>query len=148
MQGHRVRGMRTELRRARRLRRTVRDDSGFGLIEMMVSTTVGGVGLLALAGLQLATATQSRIAEWRTEQALAAQQVFEEINQKGFAAATSSAFNANVDGQAHRVTVTVLTTQPRVKRVTAVVAPIGAVSAQTFVTRIYDVRPVPAAPVP
>ena len=112
----------------------------------MVSSTIGSIGLLALAGLQLATATQSRIGEWRTEQALAAQQVFEEIQQKGYASAAGGAFTANVDGYAHRVTVSVSSPALRVKQITAVVAPIGSISAQTFVTRIYERRPVPAGP--
>lgn len=127
-------------------RRAVTDESGFGLVEMLVAITIGAVGLMALAGVQLAAASQMRIAEWRTEQALVAQEVFELINERGYAAATGGSYNMMVDGSPRRVNVSITSPALRVKEIRAVVAPIGGVSARTFVTRIYDVRPVPAGP--
>ncbi len=132
--------------RARRSKPAVAEQSGFGLIEVLVATTVATIGLLSVAGLQLSIATQARIASWRTSQALAAQEVFERINEAGYAAAASGADSATVDGRVYRVNVAVTTPIVRVKQVTATVAAVGGVSARSFVTRIHDRRPVPAAP--
>ena len=127
-------------------RRSLRDQEGFGLIEVIVAIAVGTIGLLAIAGLQLAAATQGRIGEWRTTQAFCAQQVFEEVHREGYAAAVSRAYTATVDGRSYTVTVNVSNTALRVKSVNALVPAMGSVNARKFVTRIYEPRPVPAGP--
>lgn len=129
-----------------RLRARIGSERGFGLIEVMVATTIGTIGILAVGGLQLAAATQSRIAEWRTGQALAAQQVFERINSQGYAGASSGSFSTQVDGFTYTVNVVVTTPTLRVKQLTATVGARGSVSARAFMTRIYDQRPVPTSP--
>ena len=111
-----------------------------------VAIAIGAIGLLAVAGLQLASATQARIAEWRTTQALCVQQVFEEVHREGYAAAVSRTYTATVDGQSYTVTVNVSNSALKVKRVIAQVPAMGSVNARTFVTRIYEPRPVPAGP--
>lgn len=124
----------------------LRDESGFGLVEMLVATTIAAIGLMAVAGLQLSVATQARIAAWRTNQALAAQEVFERLNEAGYASVVSGPDSATVDGTVYRVNVAVTTPVVRVKQVTATVAAAGSLPARSFVTRIHDRRPVPAAP--
>jgi len=123
-----------------------RDQGGFGLVELLVAVTIASIGLLSVAGLQLAVASQARVAEWRTSQALAAQEVFERMNQAGYAAAASGSDSATINGHIYRVNLTVTMPIVRVKQVTAVVAAVGSVGTQSFVTRIHDRRSVPAAP--
>lgn len=137
---------RSERRSNDRLRARLGCEGGFGLVEVMVATAIGGIGLLAVGGLQLAAATQSRIAEWRTGQALAAQEVFEEINRQGYALATSGSYSATVNGHTYRVNIAVSAPTLRVKQLTATVAAVGSVSARAFTTRIYEQRPVPSGP--
>lgn len=131
---------------ARSPRSRLRDESGFGLVEMLVATTIASIGLLAVAGLQLSVATQARIAAWRTNQALAAQEVFERLNEAGYASVVSGSDSATVDGTVYRVNLSVTTPVVRVKQVTATVAGVGSLSARSYVTRIHDRRSVPAAP--
>lgn len=129
-------------RRGRRLPH-VGNESGFGLVEMLVATTVAMVGLLSVAGLQLAVATQARLAAWRTNQAVAAQEVFERLNEAGYASVVTGSDSVAVDGQVYRVNLVVTTPSNRVKRVQATVAAAGSLGPATFITRIHDRRPVP-----
>lgn len=124
-------------------RRRTRDESGFGLVEMLVAITIATIGLLSVAGLQLSVATQARLAEWRTNQTLAAQEVFERLNEGGYASVTTGSDSVTVNGQVYRVNVVVNATGVRVKQVRATVAATGSVGPATFVTRIHDRRPVP-----
>lgn len=130
----------------KRAKSLARDSGGFGLVELLVAVTIASIGLLSVAGLQLAVASQARMAAWRTGQALAAQEVFERMNQVGYAAAASGSDSATINGHTYRVKVTVTMPVVRVKQVTAVVNAVGSVGAQTYVTRIHDRRSVPAAP--
>ncbi len=127
-------------------RSRARGQEGFGLIEAIVAIVIGAIGLLAVAGLQLASATQARIAESRTTQAFCAQQVFEEVHREGYAAAVSRTYTATVDGRSYTVTVNVSNSALKVKRVIAQVPAMGSVNARTFEMRIYEPRPVPAGP--
>jgi len=121
----------------------VGNESGFGLVEMLVAITIAMIGLLSVAGLQLAVATQSRMAAWRTNQALAAQEVFERLNEAGYASVVTGSDSVTVNGRVYRVNLNVTTPANRVKRVQATVAPAGSMGPSTFVTRIHDRRPVP-----
>lgn len=129
--------------RDRWLRRAAGDQSGFGLVEMLVATSIAMIGLLSVAGLQLSVATQARIAAWRTAQAVAAQEVFERLNEAGYAAVTSGTDSVTVNGQVYRVNLSVTTPEVRVKQVRATVTAAGSVGPTAFVTRIHDRRPVP-----
>lgn len=132
--------------RRRRSARLLRDESGAGLIEVLVASTVAMIGLLSLSGLQLAVATQSRVGQWRTGQALAAQDVLERVIDNGYAAAASGSDSATVNGHTYRVNLVVTNSAIRVKQVRATVAAVGSLGPQTFVTRIYEPRAVPPAP--
>ena len=122
------------------------DRGGFGLIEVIVAITVGAIGILAIAGLQVSAATQGRIAEARTTQVLAAQEIFEELHRQGYGTATSGAYPVTVDGRSYTVNVVVSDASLRVRRVVAQVPAVGPLGARTFETRIYERRPIPAAP--
>ncbi len=122
------------------------DASGFGLVEVLVALAVGSIGILAVAGLHVAAVTQSRIAEWRTTQTVAADQVFEDFIRNGYGAATSGTVATTVRGDTVNVNVTVTNSGIRVRQVTVRVPAIGSVSARTFVRRIYQRRPLPVAP--
>ena len=121
-------------------------DEGFGLVEVMIAMAIGSIGILAVAGLQIAAATQSRVAEWRTTQALAAQQVFEQIHRGGYAAAASGSYMTTVGGDSIAVALTVSNSALRVRQLSVVVPAMGSVNARTFVRRLYQPRPLPASP--
>ena len=124
----------------------LRDQRGFGLVEILIASTIAVIGLVSVAGLQLAVAAQSRMAAWQTGQALAAQEVFERMNEAGYAAAASGSDSVTIDGHTFRVNLSVTSPIVRVKQVTASVAAVGSIGPQIFVTRIHDRRSVPAAP--
>lgn len=126
--------------------RVLRDESGAGLIEVLVASTVAMIGLLSLSGLQLAVATQSRVGQWRTGQALAAQEVLERVIDNGYAVAASGTDSATINGHVYQVNLVVTNSAIRVKQVRATVAAVGSLGPQAFVTRIYEPRAVPPAP--
>lgn len=127
-------------------RAALRDERGFGLVEILIATTIAAIGLISVAGLQLAVAAQARIAAWQTGQTLAVQEVFERMNEAGYAAAATGTDSVTVGGYAYRVNVTVTTPIVRVKEVRATVGAVGSIAPRTFLTRIHDRRPVPVAP--
>lgn len=59
-------------------------EAGFGLVEALVSALILSVGLLAVGGIALSVATQTRSAAVKTDQALAAQQVLEDMVTRDF----------------------------------------------------------------
>ena len=121
-------------------------ESGFGLVEALIAVTILVIGLMAVAGLTLATAAQVRIATIQGGQTVAAQQVLEELQLAGFDAAASGTDTVSVDGRDYVVTVTVTTASARVKNVQASVAGVGSLGAQTMTTRLYKPRPLPSGP--
>lgn len=128
------------------VRRLVRSEGGFGLVEVLVAAVLGSIGFLAIASMQLGTLTQGRIADARTTQALVAQQVLEEVLRQGYAAASTGNQTTTVDGQPYTVRITVTNTAIRVKRVAVTVPGPGTMTAQTYITRIHERRPVPSVP--
>lgn len=122
------------------------DARGFGMIEVLVAITIGAIGVLAIAGLQTGAATQSRLAEGRTAQALIAQQVFEEVHREGYAAAVGRTYAVSVAGRPYNVSTTVSNAAIRVRRVIVHVPAVGSVRARNFTMRIHDPRPMPAGP--
>lgn len=111
-----------------------------------MAITIGAIGVLAIAGLQTGAATQKRLAEGRTTQALIAQQVFEEVHREGYAAAVSRTYAVSVAGRPYNVSTTVSNVALRVRRVIVHVPTVGSVPARNFTLRIHDARSMPAGP--
>jgi prepilin-type N-terminal cleavage/methylation domain-containing protein len=61
-----------------------RDQEGFSLVEVLIAVIVLSFGLLAVGGLALATAQQSRASEARTDQTLAAERVMDGLVSQGY----------------------------------------------------------------
>lgn len=130
----------------RRVEVLLRDEAGFGLVETLIALTILVIGLVAVSGLSLASADQARIANWRSQQAAAAQIVLEEVQSEGWDAAVGRTDTATVSGQDYEVSVAVSQPSSRVKEITIGVAGVGDVGARTFTTRMYKPRPLPDPP--
>jgi Tfp pilus assembly protein PilV len=127
----------------KRAKALLEDEAGFGLVETLIALTILVIGLVAVSGLSLASADQARIANWRSQQAAAAQIVLEEVHGEGWAAAASHMDTATVSGHDYLVKVDVSEISSRVKQVTIAVAAVGDVDSRTFTTRLYKARPLP-----
>jgi len=130
-----------------RMKACLRDESGFGLVETMIALTILVIGLVAVSGLSLASADQARIANWRSQQAAAAQMVLEDVQTEGFGAAASGMDTVSVAGRDYPVKIGVSDVSSRVKQVMIVVAGVGDIDSVTYTTRLYKPRPLPD-PVP
>ena len=122
------------------------DESGFGLVETLIALSIFVIGLVAVAGLTSASASQARIATWRTQQSAAAQIVLEEIQTEGWSSAVSGVDTATVAGKDFPVTISVSTVTSRVKRVTIVVPGVGTADTIVYRTRLYKPLPLPDPP--
>ena len=131
-----------------KLRAVAGSERGFGIVEALLAVIVLAIGMVAVSGLSLATATESRISRAQSDQALAGQMVLEWVQRQGFATASSGSDTVTVDGHDFIVTLTVVTPHPKVKEVHAIVASYGPIGPRTFVTRLYKPRPLPTAPSP
>ncbi|MFQ5890056.1 MAG: hypothetical protein ACE5JR_08380 [Gemmatimonadota bacterium] len=129
----------------RKLRKP-RDEAGFGLVEAMIALIMLAIGLMAITGLAMTVASQTRLAAWQTDQALAGQEALERIHRGGYAAAVSGVDTITLGGNTYFVTLTVTNPSARVKQVDAVVPGVGTLQARSFSTRLYQPRPLPGPP--
>ena len=95
------------MRTQSRLSRVWEDERGFGLVETMIALTILVIGLLAVSGMTLASASQAGIADLRSDQAVAAQRAIELVRQDGFAAAATRTDTLDAGGREFYVTTTV-----------------------------------------
>lgn len=141
----RVVGPRWRVARAA-LRGRPRNDSGLGLIEVITAMVILSIGVLAVAGISLQVGAQNRLSTWQTDQSMAAQQVMEALQRRGYAAATSGTDTVTVGTRTYVVTSTVTVPVNRVKQVTLDVRPARGGRGRTYTGRIYENRQLPAAP--
>ena len=135
----------TELSRrfVARLRSEARCEDGFGLVETLIAFTILVIGLLAVSGLTLASATQARIADRWSDIATAGQMVIETVQLRGYDSAVNRTDTVSVGGKDYPVTLTVTTVSSRVREVEAVVDGSGPTSTRTFTARVYRPRSLP-----
>lgn len=126
-----------------RVKASLRDESGFGLVETLIALTILVIGLIAVSGLSLASADQARIANWRSQQASAAQVVLEEVQSGGWDSAVSGMDTVVLSGHPYAVKIGVTRVSPRVKQVVVGVAGVGSLDSRVFTTRLYKPRPLP-----
>lgn len=123
-------------------------EAGLGLIEVLIALTIFAIGMLAVAGISLSVGAQTNWAMWQTDQSLAAQQVLEGVQREGYAAASSGVDTVTVGNRTYEVARTVTQVAPRVKEVSVTVATTRewdrGVPPRTFVTRLYEPRPLPS----
>ena len=128
------------------LRDRMRDQSGLGLIEVVSALVIFSIGMLAIAGVSLQVGTQNKLSTFQTDQSLAAQQVMEEMQRMGYAAAASHTDTVSVGNRTYYVQSVVTTPATRVKLVQLTVTSRSGVAARTFTNRMYEARQLPAAP--
>jgi type II secretory pathway pseudopilin PulG len=126
-----------------RLRSATQNEDGFGLVETLIAFTILVIGLLAVSGLTLASATQARIADRWSDIATAGQVVIETVQLRGYDSAVSGTDTVSVGGKDYPVTLTVANVSSRVREVQAVVDGSGPTSTRTFTARVYRPRPLP-----
>ena len=132
---------------AKRLRRLLRDEHGFGLVEAMIAMTILVIGLLAVSGLSLATAAQARIADLRSDQMVAGQAAIEQTRRLDFGSVASGVDTVESGGREFVVTTTVGSLSTRTKEVAVEVAPLsGSLPTRSFSTVLHKPRSLPAAP--
>lgn len=107
-------------------RKALGDEAGVTLIELMIALFVLAVGLLAVAGMAGAVATQTRMAGSVAGQTAAGQEVLESLQVKGYAdtAMTTGYHNprqVDMNSYTYNVEYTVTLEATDLKRVTAVV---------------------------
>lgn len=145
---NRTAGSRRSGRRGRRRPRPRSGEAGLGLIEVLIALTIFAIGMLAVAGLGLSVGAQTNWSVWQTDQSLAAQQVLERIQREGYDAAASGTETVTVGNRNYTVSRTVTQIGPRVKEVSVTVSTTRAtdrgVPPRTFVTRLYEPRPLPS----
>jgi Tfp pilus assembly protein PilV len=131
-------------------RERVRDETGLGLVEVLVSMIILSVGVLAIAGISLQVGTLNALSTSQTDQSLAAQQVMESMQAAGYANASSGSDTITVANRRYVVTTSVTTPSLRVKLVQLTVTAAGnrgrQISAGVYTGRIYDARQLPSAP--
>lgn len=118
------------------------DDGGFGLVEALIAFVLLAVGMLAIAGIALSTAAQTRTASDVTQQALATQQAMEIWMTTPFSEVPTGTRDTTVsiDGRDFTVTRSVAQIGPRVKEIEATVAGEGDTRQRTMVSRLNDPR--------
>lgn len=122
--------------------------AGLGLIEVLIALTIFAVGMLAVAGIGLSVGAQTNWAVWQTDQSLAAQQVLERVQREGYDAASSGTETVTVGNRTYTASRTVTQVDTRVKEVSVTVSTTRewdrGVPPRTFVTRLYEPRPLPS----
>lgn len=121
---------------------TPRGEGGFGLVEALVAAVVLAVGLLAVGGIALSVAAQTRRAAIRTDQTLAGQQILEATVNQSFDQIGSGSQDTTltVGGRDYTVSRYVTAAGFRTKQVEIVVSGAGDVGEDTLRTTVRRPR--------
>jgi len=120
-------------------------EDGFGVVETLIALLILVFGILGVLSLGITAMRETRLAGWRSGQALAAQQVLETAHATRGPTATGR-ITVSIGGRDYAVTTTTRVTVPGVEEVSASVSGIGALRPRVFTTRIF--RPAGATPAP
>lgn len=98
-------------------------DAGFGLVEVLVAVMVFSIGLLALAGMALGIAQQSRSSTYWAEQSLVGQEVMSAMIDAGYSKLSTGTKDTTIQmgPRTYTVTRTVENKGPRARSVELVV---------------------------
>lgn len=117
---------------------------GFGLVEVLVAVVILAFGMLAVAGVSMMVAGQTRGAAFDTDQSMAAQQIMDAMAQDFDAVATgTSDTTVTVAGRSYTVGRTVTQPSGHLKTVQLVVSGVDRVRPDTFITRLHKPRSLP-----
>jgi Tfp pilus assembly protein PilV len=119
-------------------------ESGFGLVEVLIAVVILAFGLLALAGVSLSTASQTRGAAYDTDHAMAAQEILDAMaqNYSGVAVGSSDT-TVSVAGISYSVARTVTQPSAKLKSVQLIVSGGAGAAPDTFVTRLHEPMTLP-----
>lgn len=125
-------------------------DAGFGLVEALVAILVFAVGLLAVAGMTLSVAGQSRASTYRTDQTMVAQEILEHELDEGYAGLTvgTNDTTVSIDGRSYDVRIVVTDQGPRARRVELTVSGHENTGATTLSSLAHKPRDIPEEYVP
>lgn len=121
------------------------DDSGMGLVEVLIALVILSFGLLSVAGISLSVGAQTRWATWETDQSLVAQEVLERVQSEGYESAANGTETVSIGNREYDVTREVEDVANRVKEVRVSISSTHAAE-RVFVTRVYKPRPLPPPP--
>jgi len=125
-----------------RTRTTRGGQAGFGLVEVLVAVVILAFGLLAVAGVSLMVAGQTRGAAYDTDQAMIAQQVMDVMAQNFDAVPTgTSDTTMSVAGRSYTISADVTQPSVHLKEVQLVVSGRDRVHPDTFQTSLHRPRP-------
>lgn len=121
------------------------DQAGFGLVEAMVAILVLSVGLIAVAGITLAVAQQSRASTYTTEQTMVGQEVMESYLDEGFGGLTAGSTDSTVavGPRTYDLEIVVTDVGPRARRVELSVSGQENTGAVSLSSLVHKPRPVP-----
>lgn len=125
-------------------------DAGFGLVEALVAILVFAVGLLAVAGMTLSVAGQSRASTYRTDQTMVAQELLEHQLDEGYDGLTVGTTDTAVaiDARSYDVQIVVTDQGPRARKVELTVSGHENTAATTLSGLAHKPRDVPEEYVP
>lgn len=121
-------------------------EAGVTLIELLVAIVILAVGLLAVAGMTGAVATQTRMGGSVTGQTTAAQEVLEDVQVMDFADVQSNTRRVTVGSYTYTVDYQVNNLRTNLKEVVAVVEGTRELPADTFRTLVAQMDPPPPIP--
>lgn len=115
-----------------------KDEGGFGLVEALIAFVLLSVGMLAIAGIALSTAAQTRAASDVTQQALASQQAMEVWLTTPYSEVPAGTKDTTVSlaGRDFTVTREVSAIGPRAKEIVVSVGGEGREDQRTLVSRL------------
>lgn len=120
-------------------------EAGFGLVEAMVAIMLFSVGLLAVAGITLGVAQQSRASTYTTEQTMVGQEVLDAKLTEGYAGLTVGTTDSTVqmDSRSYGVQIVVTDAGARARRVAVTVAGKENTSEVALSSFVHEPRSVP-----
>lgn len=129
----------------RRIHRRSRGEDGFGLIEAMIAITVFAIGLIALAGMTLTVAGQSRAATYTTEQTIVAQDLLESEISDGYGGLAPGTRDTTVvlDERTYSARIVIEDVGPRARRVRVGVSGFEDTEPATLASLVHEPRSVP-----
>jgi type IV pilus modification protein PilV len=123
----------------------MRTEEGFGLVEVLIAVVILAFGLLAIAGMSMSTAGQTRGAAYDTDRAMAAQQIMDAMAQDyDVAVVGTSDTTVTVAGRSYTVARTVTQTSSKLKSVQLVVTSSFTAVPDTFLTRVHKPSALPS----
>lgn len=126
-----------------RLRDRLADEAGFGLVEVVVAVVISAVGLVGMAGLAVAVAAHTDLAGTQTDQALAAQEVLERIQELPYGAIANRTDTVAHGGRRYTLNSTVTVVRTGLKEVQVDVRDRAGRRLRTYRTRVYQTRQLP-----